>query len=237
MTDKLKAIIVEDEPLARSGLESYIKDVDFIEIAAVCENAIEANNAINLHHPDLMFLDIQMPRLTGIDFLKSLTQPPMVIFTTAYPNYALQGFELDVVDYLVKPYPFDRFLKAVNKARDLFLLKKESGKPSAPRQQDYFFVKSDNKLERITFDDITFVEAMENYVVIHLGSQKIVTMMTMIAIEETLPSDRFIRIHKSYLVNKEKVKSIDGNQLLVGTAKLPISRQKKQEVMARIINR
>jgi DNA-binding LytR/AlgR family response regulator len=236
MINKIKAIIVEDEPLARSGLESYVKDVDFLELCALCENAMEANNAINKFQPDLMFLDIQMPRLTGIDFLKSLSKPPMVIFTTAYPNYALQGFELDVVDYLVKPYPFDRFLKAVNKARDLFLLKTEKTELQS-KKAEYFFVKTDNKLERVIFADIEYIEAMENYVVIRTHDQKLITMMTMKAVEESIPENQFIRIHKSFIVNQVKVKSIEGNELKVGNAKLPISRQKKQEVLERIINR
>ncbi len=234
MTVKIKAIIVEDEPIARSGLESYVKDVDFIEICALCENAVEANNAINLHPPDLMFLDIQMPRLTGIDFLKSLYHPPMVIFTTAYPNYALQGFELDVVDYLVKPYPFDRFLKAVNKARDLYLLRKE--KTSVPaKSPDYFFVKADNKYERVIFNEIIFVEAMENYVVIYTETQRIITMMTMIAMEESLPGERFIRCHKSFIVNINQIRAVEGNELNVGNQKIPVSRQKKQEIVERVI--
>lgn len=231
---KIKAIIVEDEPLARSGLESYVKEVDFIQLVATCEDALEANNAISHHAPDLMFLDIQMPRLTGIDFLKSLSQPPMVIFTTAYPNYALQGFELDVVDYLVKPYPFDRFLKAVNKARDIFLLKNRTG-TSSGTSPAYFFVKTTNKLERVVFDEITYVEAMENYVVIHTSGQKIVTMMTMKNMEDTLPGNNFIRTHKSYLVNINQVTAIMGNEIKIGSSAIPISRQKKNEVLERIV--
>jgi DNA-binding LytR/AlgR family response regulator len=236
MTNKIKAIIVEDEPLARSGLENYVNDIDFIELCALCENAMEANNAINKFQPELMFLDIQMPRLTGIDFLKSLRKPPMVIFTTAYPNYAIQGFELDVVDYLVKPYPFERFLKAVNKARDLFQLKNEKSETNG-KTAGYFFVKTDNKLERVTFADIDYIEAMENYVVIRTHDQKLITMNTMKSLEDSLPENHFIRIHKSFIVNQDKVKSIEGNELKVGNVKLPISRQKKQEVLERIVNR
>ncbi len=197
---------------------------------------MEANNAINKYQPKLMFLDIQMPRLTGIDFLKTLKNPPMVIFTTAYPNYALQGFELDVVDYLVKPYPFDRFLKAVNKARDLHVLKKRENS-SAGESADYIFVKTSSKLERVVLEDILFVEAMENYVVIHTNQQKLITMMTMKNIEETLPFKKFIRIHKSYIANKDKINSIEGNEIKIGANKLPIARNRKQEVMDQIIPR
>lgn len=236
MSEKIKVIIVEDEPLARSGLETYIKDVDFLQLCEVCENAMEANNALHKHKPQLMFLDIEMPRLTGIEFLKSLQNPPMVIFTTAYPNYALQGFELDVIDYLVKPYSFARFLKAVNKAHDLFLLKSsETGNPeNAP---DYFFVKANNKLERVVYSDILYIEAMENYIIIYTPQQKLITLLTMKSLEDSLPSENFLRIHKSYIVNKNSIHAIDGNELLVGAARLPISRQKKQEILVKMIGK
>jgi DNA-binding LytR/AlgR family response regulator len=234
MTDKIKAIIVEDEPLARMGLVEYVENVDFLHLCQICEDALQANNAIHEHRPDLMFLDIQMPRLTGIDFLKSLSNPPMVIFTTAYPNYALQGFELDVIDYLVKPYPFDRFLKAVNKARDLFLLKSASTSKDPAQKPDHFFVKADSKLERVNFNSIAYIEAMENYVVINTDDGRIITLMTMKALEDELPGHTFIRIHKSYIVNKDRIKAIDGNEVVVGNKKLPISRQKKQEILDKI---
>lgn len=233
-SNRIKAIIVEDEPLARSGLEGYTKEIDFIELVASCEDALQANNALAQHQPDLMFLDIQMPRIAGIDFLKSLSKPPMVIFTTAYPNYALQGFELDVVDYLVKPYPFDRFLKAANKARDLFLLKSESSKSnsSAP---EYMFVKTESRLERVIFSEILFVEAMENYVIIHTSSQKIITMMTMKAMEEVLPDSDFLRVHKSFIVNHRHISSIEGNEIKLGQKKIPISRKNKHQVIKQLL--
>lgn len=231
MNQKIKTIIVEDEPLAREGLENYISQVAFLQLCASCEDAMQANNSIHTYHPDLMFLDIQMPRLTGIDFLKTLSHPPMVIFTTAYPNYALQGFELNVLDYLVKPYPFDRFLKAANKARDLFLLTR----PQKDTQHPYIFVKTDHKLERVILQEILFVEAMENYVIIHTASKKTITMMTMKSLEDQLPNKEFVRAHKSYIVNREHVTAIEGNEIRVGNQKIPVSRQKKQEVISRII--
>lgn len=237
MSAKIKAIIVDDEPLARSGLESYAREVDFLEISAVCENALEANNALHQHKPQLMFLDIEMPRLSGIEFLKSLPNPPLVIFTTAYPNYALQGFELDVLDYLVKPFPFARFLKAVNKARDLLLLQKQEVHPDSAVPAGYFFVKTENKLERVVFEEISYVQAMENYVIIHTHAQKIMTMMTMKSLEESLPAADFMRVHKSYLVNRHKVLAVEGNELRVGDARVPVSRQKKQEIMEMVLGK
>lgn len=236
MKSKLKTIIVEDEHLAAEGLKSYVAEIDFLELEAYCENALEANKILSEQTIDLIFLDIQMPKLTGIDFLKSLSKPPMVIFTTAYPNYALQGYELDVIDYLVKPYPFDRFLKAVNKAKDRFALENSNKQESSKdRALDYFFVKTDQKLEKVVINEICYVEAMENYVIIHTDSQKIISLMTMKSMEEKLPANQFIRSHKSYIVNINKVESIEGNCLNVKSKQLPISRQNKQEILNRIV--
>jgi|TARA_R100000027_G_C2234506_1_gene90119 DNA-binding LytR/AlgR family response regulator len=236
MSKNLKVLIVEDEHLAAEGLKSYVAEIEFLDLVAYCENALEANKILSEQSIDLIFLDIQMPKITGIEFLKSLSKPPMVIFTTAYPNYALQGYELDVIDYLVKPYPFDRFLKAVNKAKDRFVLENSNNRESSEdREIDYFFVKSEQKLEKVVINEICYVEAMENYVIIHTDSQKIISLMTMKSMEEKLPPDQFIRSHKSYIVNIKKVESIEGNCLNMKSKQLPISRQNKQEVLSRII--
>jgi DNA-binding LytR/AlgR family response regulator len=235
MADKIRAIVVEDEPLARAGLMAYIQEVGFVELVDVCENALEANQALMQHKPDLLFLDIQMPKMTGIEFLKSLPRPPLVIFTTAYPNYALQGFDLDVVDYLVKPYPFDRFLKAVNKAKELHTLKNQtSSLPAMPTAKSHFFVKTDSKLERINVDDILYVEAMENYVSIFTSHGRILTLMTMKSMEELLPADLFLRIHKTYIIAINKVQAIQGNEVQIASKLIPFSRQKRQEVLERL---
>jgi len=224
---QLKTIIVEDEPLAREGLLSYLAQIDFIQVKAVCEDALQANQVLASQEIDLMFLDIQMPRLTGIEFLKSLKQRPMVVMTTAYPNFALQGFELDVLDYLIKPFPFERLLKSVNKARDFYLMK---NRPEA-QASDFFFVKCEHRYEKILFKEVTFVEGMENYVVIHTPSQKFVTLMRMKNVEELLPSSNFIRIHKSYIVAMSAITSIDGSDLIVAGKHLPMSREKKPEIL------
>lgn len=236
MSKKIQTIIVEDEPLAREGLLSYIKDVDFLEIKQVCEDALEANKVLASESIDLMFLDIQMPKITGIDFLKSLKNPPMVIMTTAYPNFALQGYELDVLDYLVKPFPFDRFLKAANKARDYFDLKNagQAGQESKAKE-DYFFVKCDYRYEKIHFNDVLYVEGMENYVVIHTPNQKYVTLLRMKNIEEILPASDFMRTHKSYIASIKKISSIDGNEIIINSKRLPISREKKAEIMEKVV--
>ncbi len=235
MSLKIKTMIVEDEPLAREGLLMFIKDIDFLEVVAVCEDALEGNKILASTSIDLMFLDIHMPKLSGIDFLKSLKEPPMVIMTTAYPNFALQGYELDVIDYLVKPFPFDRFLKSVNKARDYFLLKSKTGSAEVAPAPDYFFVKVDFRYEKIRFEDILYVEGMENYVVVHTASQKYVTLLRMKSVEETLPAAQFIRIHKSYIASVKAIAAIDGNQIIIANKKLPISRDKKAEILERLI--
>jgi len=234
--ENIKTIVVEDEPLAREGLKAYIREIGFLELVASCENALEANTALHTFQPSLMFLDIQMPKITGIDFLKSLVQPPLVIFTTAYPNYALQGFDLDVVDYLVKPYPFDRFLKAVNKAKDILQLKKHSLGQNTD-MLDHVYVKADSRFERINFEDILYVEGMENYVSIHTRQGRLITMMTMKSMEELLPERRFLRVHKTYIVALEKVTAVDGNQLCIGDKKLPISRQRRNEILDIILKK
>lgn len=234
MSLKIQTIVVEDEPLAREGLLSYIREVDFINVIRICEDALEANKVLASEKVDLMFLDIQMPKITGIDFLKSLKNPPMAIMTTAYPNFALQGYELDVLDYLIKPFPFDRFLKAANKARDYFELKSKSSHHEKSAD-DYFFVKCDYRYEKIHFKDILYVEGMENYIVIYTAAQKFVTLLRMKTIEETLPASDFMRIHKSFIVSVPAISSIDGNEVIVSGKRLPMSREKKSEIMERVI--
>lgn len=228
---KIKTILVEDEPLAREGLKSYIREIEFLDLVALCENALEANDALASENPDLMFLDIQMPKITGLDFLKSLKNPPMVIFTTAYPNYALQGFELDVVDYLVKPYPFDRFLKAVNKARELFELKNLSV-INVFTPKDHFYIKVDNILKRVDFGDIVYIEGMENYVAIHTVNGRLITLMTMKSMEENLPKKDFLRVHKTYIISRAKVQAIIGNEIDMGISKVPLSRVRRSEIIS-----
>jgi DNA-binding LytR/AlgR family response regulator len=229
MSKKIKCIITDDEPFARKGLQSYIEKIDFLELVAVCEDAIELNTNIKQHEVDLIFLDIEMPYITGIDFLKSANKPPKVIFTTAYEQYALQGYELDVLDYLLKPISFERFLKAANKAFDYFNLGETAS-------DDFMFIKAGNKLEKIYFDQIYFVEAMENYVSIYLGDKKLVAHSTLKSIQQQLPAASFIQPHKSYLVNIHAIQSIEGNTLNVHQYQVPISKYQKEEVLEKIVN-
>jgi DNA-binding LytR/AlgR family response regulator len=228
----LKCIIVDDEPVARKGLEEYVNDTGFLQLVGKCENAIKAMTLLNEKNVDLIFLDIQMPKLSGIDFLKSLREPPMVIFTTAYPEYALESYELDVIDYLVKPITFERFVKAAQKALDYKSLRENVTKGST---SDFFFVKCDHKYEKINYVDVLYIEAMQNYSIIHTGSKKLIAYITFSGIESKLPSDQFLKVHKSYIVHIPKINAVEGNEILIGSARIPISRNLKEEVMKRVV--
>ena len=231
MSLTIKCIITDDEPFARKGLQGYVGQIDFLDLKAVCENAIELNSHLKKEPVDLLFLDIEMPYLTGIEFLKQLPAPPRVIFTTAYEKYALQGFELEVLDYLLKPISFDRFLRAANKAFDYFRLQQA---PVA--SDDYIFVKADSKLEKIAFVDILFAEALENYVAIYTREKKIITHLTLKMLQEKLPAAAFIQPHKSYVVSIDKIASLEGNMLHIAQYTVPISKYQKEEVMEKIVN-
>ena len=228
---RIKCIITDDEPFARKGLQGYIGQIDFLDLRGICENAIELNSLLKKEPVDLLFLDIEMPYLTGIGFLKQLATPPRVIFTTAYEKYALQGFELEVLDYLMKPISFDRFLKAANKAFDYF---NQQQAPAAT--EDHIFVKADNRLEKISFADILFAEALENYVAIYTREKKIITHLTLKMLQEKLPAAAFVQPHKSYLVSIDKINSIEGNILHIGQYQVPISKYQKEEIMEKIVN-
>ncbi len=231
MNDKIKCVITDDEPFARKGLQGYVEQIDFLQLKGVCENAVELNSLLKKEPVDLLFLDIEMPYVTGIDFLKNITAPPKVIFTTAYEKYALQGFELEVLDYLLKPISFERFMRAANKAFDFF-----RGQQVPPQGEDYIFVKADNKLEKIHFSDILFIEALENYVAIYTGQRKIITHLTLKMIQEKLPPGSFIQPHKSYIVCIGKINSIEGNILHVLHYQVPISKYQKEDIMEKIVN-
>lgn len=208
----MKCLIVDDEMLAREVIQSYIQQVDTLQLAGSCSNAIQAFAALNREPVDLMFLDIKMPEMTGLEFLRTLKHPPKVILTTAYHEYALEGFELDVVDYLLKPISFKRFLKAIDK------VKPEQAASSAHRddggQADAFYVRSDRKLVKINPREIIYVEALKNYLCICTTSQKIIIHSTLVYLEEQLRRFPFIhRVHKSFLVNKDFINEIDNGIL------------------------
>jgi DNA-binding LytR/AlgR family response regulator len=231
---KLNCIIIDDEPLARKGLREYIQDVDFLQLVGEFDNPLKSTEILSNQKIDLMFLDIHMPKITGIEFLRSLQHPPQVILTTAYPQYAVEGFDLNVLDYLVKPISFDRFLKAAMKAKEM-IGKSSAGGSSGVSSEDYVFIKADNKLVKIFYHDILFVEALQNYVTIHTAQKKYITYLTFKSMEESLPSDLFIRVHKSFLVSASKIESIEGNCIRIGQHEIPISRTVKEEVLEKLL--
>ena len=232
----IRCVIIDDEPIARKGLKEYIQDVEFLQLAGEFDNPLKATEVLMTEKIDLIFLDIQMPKMTGMEFLKTLSHPPMVIFTTAYPQYAIEGFEQNAIDYLLKPFSFERFWKAVLKARGL---KESSAQPvastNAPVEPDYFFIKSDNKLVKIQYDEILFVEALQNYVAVHTINKKYITYLTFRSIEEHLPAGRFIRTHKSFIVAANKVESIEGNDITIGQHHIPISRTEREHVLQQLL--
>ena len=238
----INCILIDDEPLARAGLKEYIADIDFLHLLGEFDNPLGATSLLGSGTVDLLFLDIQMPKITGLDFFKTLKNPPAVIFTTAYPQYALDGFEVNALDYLVKPISFDRFLKAALKAKEFHELRYESGSPSektvtgAGIVGEYFFIKADNKLVKIFLEDILFVEALQNYVTIHTTSKKYISYLTIKSVEDYLPADQFIKVHKSFIISAARVDSIDGNEVLLGQHHIPISRSLKDEVTDKLLN-
>ena len=227
---KLLSLIVADEPMARKGLEEYVKDIPFLEHAGSCESALKATDFLQQQPVDLMLLDINMPHITGVEFLKALENPPLVIFTTAHPEYALESYSLDVLDYLVKPVMFDRFQKAAQKAYDYQLLR-ASSMPSP----DFFFIKCDHVFEKVLFNDVLYVEAMQNYCILHTPARKLIAYITLSGLEEKLPKSNFMKVHKSFIVSLDKITALDGNDLFIGKTQIPVSRNFKDEVMKRVM--
>lgn len=231
---KIKTLLVDDEPLALQVLENYVSQLPELELAGMCSNAIEANEKIQNEDIGLLCLDIKMPQISGIDFLKSLKNPPLVIFTTAFSNYALESYSLDVVDYLLKPISFDRFMMAINKVTE----RMNNKKSLSQHEDDYFYVKADKKLIRVKYDDIIYIEGLKDYVIIRVDESRIVTLQTMKSLTDKLTDDRFIRVHRSYLVNIDRINSIMGNMIEVfekGKTKLiPIGKNYKDDLMETI---
>lgn len=228
----IRTIIVDDEPLARDVLKNYIEQLKNVELVAVCTNALEANEALHQNDVDLLCLDIHMPQITGIEFLKSLKNPPLVLFTTAHPDYALEGFELDVVDYLLKPISLDRFMKAINKVEERMEKREEIV------ETDHFYVKADKKLVKVFYKDMLYIEGLKDYVILRNETNRVITLQTMKSLESKLPADHFIRVHRSYIVNIDKIQSVMGNMLEIqekGQIKhIPVGKNYRDQLMGMI---
>lgn len=235
MDKPISTIIVDDEFLALNLLEHYIQQVPDLELIGRYKSPLEAALKLQEEEVQLLFLDIQMPTLNGNHLLRTLKHPPATIFTTAYADYAVEAFELEAVDYLLKPFSFERFVQSVNRARALF---SAPSVPIIPKvSRDYFSVKAEGKVVRIQFEDILFIEGLKEYVRIVCLDARHITLASLKDLEGLLPSDHFLRVHKSFIVAKNKVQALDGNQLEIGVHKIPISRSKREEVVQAVFYR
>ncbi|MEO6347322.1 MAG: LytTR family DNA-binding domain-containing protein [Aquaticitalea sp.] len=230
----IKCIIVDDEAIARDIITSHLEKIDRIEVMASCKNAFEAFNYINKHDIDLVFLDINMPEITGIAFAKSINNSIKIIFTTAYRDYAVEGFELRAVDYLLKPISFERLLKAVNTYFEVFGNEDNSPKSEIDESSNFMFVRSDRKMIKIDFDSIQYIESFSDYLKIHLESSTVITRETITSIEAKLPTETFMRIHRSYIVSLAFITSFTSEQVSIKETSIPISRSYKNEVLQRL---
>ncbi|HEX5168852.1 MAG TPA: LytTR family DNA-binding domain-containing protein [Cyclobacteriaceae bacterium] len=224
---KLSCIIVDDEPMARKILQEFTEQVPFLDLVGKFESAGKAEEFLKTNQPDIIFLDIEMPKVSGLQMLKGINIESMVILTTAFPQYALDGYELDIIDYLLKPFAFQRFLKAVQKAKDFYEMKTQSGNAQPP---SYIFVKSEKRIEKVELSEILYAEVLGNYMTIYTDRKKIITYLTMKSLQSQLSPTDFIKIHQSFLVNCSKIDSVEGNDLKVGSKSLPISRNYRDSV-------
>ena len=229
---KLSCIIVDDEPVARKILHEFVEQVPFLDLHGKFENALKVDEFLKTNTTDLIFLDIEMPKVSGLQLLQKMEVNAMVIITTAFPKYALEGYELDIIDYILKPFAFSRFLKAVHKAKDFYELKTRTAGALLP---PYIFIKSEKRIEKIELNDILYAESVGNYVSVYTESKKIMAYLTMKSLEAQLPASDFIKIHQSYLVNCAKIDAIEGNEIKIAAKSLPMSRNYREMVM-KIVN-
>lgn len=221
----INCLAIDDEPLALDVIEEYVNKVPFLNLIGKFTDPVEATAELHKGSIDLIFLDIQMPDLTGLEFLNTLERKPAVIFTTAYDEYALESYDFNTIDYLLKPISFDRFMKAVNKAQELL----SSGADAA--ENKFIFIKSDYKIHKIATDDIAYIEGYKDYVRIYTPEKRFVTRESMKNMEALLSKDRFLRIHRSYIISIDKFSAIEGNMIILGEEKLPIGKSYKEQVM------
>ncbi|MBG6132139.1 DNA-binding LytR/AlgR family response regulator [Aquimarina sp. EL_43] len=235
MSTKISCIIVDDEPTAREIISSHLSKIDRIEVIATCSNALEAFNCINTQKVDLIFLDINMPEISGISFAKSINKDIKIIFTTAYREYAIDGFDLHAVDYLLKPIAYERLLNAIHNYFEVYH-KTESSKTIETSSNEFIFVRSDRRMKKVDFAEIIYIESYSDYVKIHCSSNTIVTRETISTIESKLPQQYFMRTHRSYIIAISRIDSFSNEEIIVGKKSIPISRNYKAEVLSRLEN-
>ncbi|KQC29079.1 LytR/AlgR family response regulator transcription factor [Flagellimonas eckloniae] len=231
----INCIVIDDEPLAREGIISYIEQLDFLKCVGTGISALDIPKLLGSGEVDLLFLDIQMPLMNGLEYLRSNPKPPMTVLTTAFPNYAIEGFDLNVLDYLLKPVSFNRFFAAATKAKQQFVLRHQDTFLAKEEEQSCFFIKCDGKYEKIFLEDILFVQALQNYVIIQTVKRKYVSLLFLKNVEERLDSTNFIRVHKSYIVAIDKIEGVAQHEIQIGSYKIPLSRNYKKEVMPKIL--
>ena len=236
MNNKVTCIIVDDEPTARDIIETHLSAIHQIDIIAKCSSALEAFNIINQNKVDLIFLDINMPDISGISFAKSINKDIKIIFTTAYREYAIEGFDLHAVDYLLKPIPFDRLLKAVHNYFDVYHKAPVNTEKETPIS-DFIFVRSDRRMKKINFYDILYIESYSDYLKIHCTSETIITRVNISIIEAKLPQEYFVRVHRSYIVSLSHIESFSNEELILNKKSIPISRSYKEEVIKFLLSR
>lgn len=237
MKEKYNVVIVDDEFLAQKLLQDYVSKVDSLQIVAVCSNAFEAMNALKNNQVDIMFLDIQMPDLTGLELVKSLEHKPAIIFTTAYSEYAVDAFNLSVVDYLLKPFDFPRFFQAVSKAVggvQPVVSTEDKPRDTISRSNDFITVKADYKLYKINYDDLLFIEGQHEYVTFHTTQRRITALFALKDLEEILPKDKFVRVHKSYIVSFKHIQDLDKSDVTVAGNKVPVGASYRDELLTRL---
>jgi len=217
----INCIAIDDEPLALDVLEDFISQVPFLKLVKTCQSAVEAIELLHQENVQLIFLDIQMPQISGVQFLKSLDKAPKVIFTTAYSDYALEGFNLDAVDYLLKPFTFERFLKAVNKAYQQINIPAASVAEATPPVKDYMFVKSGYDIVKVRYEQIRYIEGLKDYVKIHTDEKIVVSLMSMKTLADELP-ERFVRVHRSFIVNFERITLVQKRKVFIQEVEIPI---------------
>jgi len=230
----MKCLAVDDEPLALDILEGYVNKMPDMELVGKCSNALEASEFLKNHKVDLMFLDIQMPEITGLEFMRSLAHPPLVIFCTAYSDFAVEGFELNAIDYLLKPIAFDRFNKSIERAREYISLKKTDIVEAPDLENDHIFIKSNQKQIKLSYDQIYYVEAFADYVKLYTNEKRYITLQTMKNMELKLPKDKFIRVHRSFIVGLKYITSFNSSELEIGSVKIPVGKNYKDEFLVKL---